>query len=75
MYFKTSEVAGLRIFYHEAGDPAKPSIVLLHGFLLVAPVPRPPSASGGSVSCHRARLSRHGVQQSFRPDRPATDLR
>ena len=32
MYFKTSEVAGLRIFYHEAGDPAKPSIVLLHGF-------------------------------------------
>src|SRR5262249_26631131 len=32
MYFKTSEVAGLRIFYREAGDPAKPNIVLLHGF-------------------------------------------
>jgi pimeloyl-ACP methyl ester carboxylesterase len=32
MYFKTAEVAGIRIFYREAGDPSKPPIVLLHGF-------------------------------------------
>jgi len=32
MYFKTADVAGLRLFYREAGDPAKPTIVLLHGF-------------------------------------------
>jgi pimeloyl-ACP methyl ester carboxylesterase len=32
MYFKTADVAGLRIFYREAGDPSKPNIVLLHGF-------------------------------------------
>jgi pimeloyl-ACP methyl ester carboxylesterase len=32
MYFKTADVAGLRVFYREAGDPSKPAIVLLHGF-------------------------------------------
>jgi pimeloyl-ACP methyl ester carboxylesterase len=32
MYTKTTDVAGLRLFYREAGDPSKPSIVLLHGF-------------------------------------------
>jgi hypothetical protein len=32
MHFKTADVAGLRLFYREAGDPAKPTIVLLHGF-------------------------------------------
>jgi len=32
MYFKTAEVAGVKIFYREAGDPSKPTIVLLHGF-------------------------------------------
>ena len=32
MYFKIADVADLRIFYREAGDPSKPSIVLLHGF-------------------------------------------
>lgn len=30
--FKIAEVAGLRIFFREAGDPSKPTIVLLHGF-------------------------------------------
>jgi len=25
MYFKTADVAGLRIFYREAGDPSKPN--------------------------------------------------
>jgi hypothetical protein len=30
--FKTAHVAGLRLFYREAGDPSKPTIVLLHGF-------------------------------------------
>jgi pimeloyl-ACP methyl ester carboxylesterase len=30
--FKTADVAGLRVFYREAGDPSKPTIVLLHGF-------------------------------------------
>lgn len=32
MYYKTADVAGLRIFYREAGDPSKPTILLLHGF-------------------------------------------
>src|SRR5216683_6697968 len=32
MYFKTADVAGLRLFYREAGDLSKPTIVLLHGF-------------------------------------------
>ncbi|HEY1435996.1 MAG TPA: alpha/beta hydrolase [Casimicrobiaceae bacterium] len=31
-YFKTADVVGLRLFYREAGDPSKPTIVLLHGF-------------------------------------------
>jgi pimeloyl-ACP methyl ester carboxylesterase len=31
-YYRTAEVNGERIFYREAGDPAKPAIVLLHGF-------------------------------------------
>ena len=29
---KTADVAGLTLFYREAGDPSKPTIVLLHGF-------------------------------------------
>src|SRR5438876_8413768 len=32
MNFKTADVAGLRLFYREAGDLSKPTIVLLHGF-------------------------------------------
>jgi hypothetical protein len=61
MYFKTADVAGLRLFYREAGDPSKPTIVLLHVSLVIVLAPRPHSASGGSISCHRARLPRHGI--------------
>lgn len=32
MPFKTADVAGLRLFYREAGELLKPTIVLLHGF-------------------------------------------
>src|SRR2546427_242470 len=32
MNFKTADVAGLRLFYGEVGDPSTPTIVLLHGF-------------------------------------------
>src|ERR1700733_11287476 len=32
MYLKTAEVAGVRLFYSEAGDPSKPALILLHGF-------------------------------------------
>jgi pimeloyl-ACP methyl ester carboxylesterase len=32
MHVKTADIAGLRLFYREAGDPSKPTIVLLHGF-------------------------------------------
>ena len=32
MNFNTADVVGLRVFYREAGDPSKPTIVLLHGF-------------------------------------------
>lgn len=30
--YKTIEVDGMKIFYREAGDPSKPTILLLHGF-------------------------------------------
>jgi pimeloyl-ACP methyl ester carboxylesterase len=30
--YKTAEVGGVKVFYREAGDPSKPTIVLLHGF-------------------------------------------
>jgi pimeloyl-ACP methyl ester carboxylesterase len=30
--FHTSEVAGVKIFYREAGDPENPAVLLLHGF-------------------------------------------
>jgi pimeloyl-ACP methyl ester carboxylesterase len=30
--YKTVDVDGARVFYREAGDPARPSILLLHGF-------------------------------------------
>jgi pimeloyl-ACP methyl ester carboxylesterase len=32
MNFKTADVAGLRIFYREAGDSSRQNIILLHGF-------------------------------------------
>ena len=32
MRFNPADVAGIRIFYREAGDPSNPTIVLLHGF-------------------------------------------
>ena len=32
MQFKTADVRGIRIFYREAGDPSKRTIVLFHGF-------------------------------------------
>jgi pimeloyl-ACP methyl ester carboxylesterase len=32
MDFKTADVAGLRVFCRESGNPSKPNIVLLHGF-------------------------------------------
>src|SRR4029450_2611220 len=32
MYTKTTDVAGLRLFYREPGDPSKPPIVLLPRF-------------------------------------------
>jgi pimeloyl-ACP methyl ester carboxylesterase len=32
MHFNTADVGGLRLFYREAGDAAKPAIVLLRGF-------------------------------------------
>ena len=30
--FKTVAVNGFKIFYREAGDPQKPTVLLLHGF-------------------------------------------
>ena len=30
--FKTIDVDGLKLFYREAGDPARPTVLLLHGF-------------------------------------------
>ncbi len=32
MNFRTADVADVKLFYREAGDPSKPAIVLLHGF-------------------------------------------
>ncbi len=30
--YRTVEIDGIKIFYREAGDPAKPTLLLLHGF-------------------------------------------
>src|SRR5580700_8851300 len=30
--YKTAQVAGLKLFYREAGDPNAPAVLLLHGF-------------------------------------------
>ena len=32
VHYKAVEVRGIRIFYREAGDPKKPTLLLLHGF-------------------------------------------
>lgn len=32
VYHRTTQIEGLDIFYREAGDPSKPTILLLHGF-------------------------------------------
>ena len=32
MNFSTTDVAGVKVFYREAGDPSKQTVVLLHGF-------------------------------------------
>jgi pimeloyl-ACP methyl ester carboxylesterase len=32
MHFRTTTIDGVGVFYREAGDPSKPTIVLLHGF-------------------------------------------
>jgi pimeloyl-ACP methyl ester carboxylesterase len=31
-YYRYAEVEGKRIFYREAGDPSRPTILLLHGY-------------------------------------------
>jgi len=31
-HYKTETIDGLEVFYREAGDPSRPSLVLLHGF-------------------------------------------
>jgi pimeloyl-ACP methyl ester carboxylesterase len=31
-HYRTTEIDGLRLFYREAGDPSKPTLLLLHGF-------------------------------------------
>lgn len=31
-FYRTAEINGQKIFYREAGDPARPTIVLLHGY-------------------------------------------
>jgi pimeloyl-ACP methyl ester carboxylesterase len=32
VYHRTMEIEGIDIFYREAGDPSKPTVLLLHGF-------------------------------------------
>ncbi len=32
IHYRTVDVGGHRVFYREAGDPARPSLLLLHGF-------------------------------------------
>jgi pimeloyl-ACP methyl ester carboxylesterase len=32
MDYKTAKIEGVSLFYREAGDDSKPTIVLLHGF-------------------------------------------
>jgi len=71
---RTTTIDGVDVFYREAGDPSKPTIVLLHGF---------PSSSHSFHDLIRVwrvgfmssrRLPRMGTAMRG-PDRPATDLR
>jgi pimeloyl-ACP methyl ester carboxylesterase len=32
VHFNTVDVNGFQLFYREAGDPARPTVLLLHGF-------------------------------------------
>ena len=74
MYFKTADIEGLRLFYREAGEPSKPTIVLLHGF---------PSSSYQfhdlipllADRFHVVAPDYPGMGFSEAPDCPATDLR
>lgn len=36
-YHRTAEVKGRKVFCREAGDPAAPTILMLHGLLLLTP--------------------------------------
>src|SRR5215475_2071122 len=63
-------VEGLRIAYRQAGDPAGPKLVLLHGFPASSHLYRNLiSRSCRSISRHLPRLSR------FREQRPARSAR
>jgi pimeloyl-ACP methyl ester carboxylesterase len=50
MDFKTVNVAGLRLFYREAGDASKPTIVLLHRFPAARSETGPGVREGGAMS-------------------------
>ncbi len=66
--YSTVSAAGVDVFYREAGDPAKPTIVLLHGF---------PSSShmfrnlipALATRCHVLAPDLPGFGQSAMPDR------
>ena len=32
VHYRKADVDGVKVFYREAGDPRKPTILLLHGF-------------------------------------------
>ena len=60
--YHTTEVEGLKIFYREAGDPSKPTVLLLHGFPTSVAVgmvlaDHPPHRSRRAVLPHRAPAS------------------
>ena len=70
--FKTVSVDGLDVFYREAGDPSRPSILLLHGFPTASHMFRdliPELAD--QLSCRGARSARlrHDRDQAARPVR------
>ena len=47
IYYRTVEVAGIEIFYREAGNPKSPTILLLHGFPMFS------STAGGVENLRR----------------------
>lgn len=64
VHYQTVDIDGIKVFYREAGDWSKPTILLLHGFpVVVAHVPGPHPAAVATFLCRGTGLSGIGAQR------------